>query len=277
MDVYSKAINKYVNNGDIVLDLGTGTGILSFFAALRKPKKIYAIDTSNIIEKAKLIAKHNGLTSIYFMQKDSKDFDIPEKLDVIIHEQIGHFLFNEGVINKVADVKKRLLKPGGKILPSKFEGYIAPMKVKDEYLIPFLWEQKCFDFSCLKKFKEYSRVHRSFEPWEFDFFLSEPEKVFAFDLEDEINEDNLRRITFTNKLVRDGRLDGFCFFFKVIFDEEIFFSTSPIERITHWKPVLFRCEALECKKEDLIKFDMVIKDFLRPNSWEWSFERIKLQ
>src|SRR4051794_11391080 len=42
LDAYYAAITKYVKQGDTVIDLGTGTGILSFFASRKAPKTIYA-------------------------------------------------------------------------------------------------------------------------------------------------------------------------------------------------------------------------------------------
>ena len=53
MDAYYRGITKQVTKGDVVIDLGTGTGILSFFASKNSPKKIYAIDHGEIIETAK--------------------------------------------------------------------------------------------------------------------------------------------------------------------------------------------------------------------------------
>ena len=88
LDAYYRAIKKYVNKGDTVVELGTGTGILSLFASMEKPKKIYAIDHSKIIDVAKSISQHNRIDNIEFVNLNSRQFSIPEKADVIIQEQI---------------------------------------------------------------------------------------------------------------------------------------------------------------------------------------------
>ena len=54
---YYKGIQRNVKPGDIVVDLGTGTGILSFFASQRNPEKIYAIDHSPFISVAQAVAR----------------------------------------------------------------------------------------------------------------------------------------------------------------------------------------------------------------------------
>lgn len=44
----------------VVLDVGCGTGILSLFAARAGAKRVFAVDASDIAEKAEQIIKANG-------------------------------------------------------------------------------------------------------------------------------------------------------------------------------------------------------------------------
>lgn len=48
----------------IVLDVGCGTGILSLFAAKSGAKHVYAIEASDIAEKAEKIVRQNGLEGV---------------------------------------------------------------------------------------------------------------------------------------------------------------------------------------------------------------------
>lgn len=50
MSAYYRAIQRYVTEQDYVLDVGTGTGVLAFFAAAKNPRKIYAVDHSTKTE-----------------------------------------------------------------------------------------------------------------------------------------------------------------------------------------------------------------------------------
>jgi protein arginine N-methyltransferase 1 len=98
MNCYRDAIKRYVRPEDVIVDLGTGTGILSFFAAQQKPKKIYAIDHSDFINVARRIAEHNNINNIQFVKTNSRNFTPSEKIDVILHEQIDDNLFDENMI-----------------------------------------------------------------------------------------------------------------------------------------------------------------------------------
>jgi protein arginine N-methyltransferase 3 len=48
----------------VVLDVGCGTGILSLLAAKSGAKHVYAVDASDIAEKAEQIVRVNGLENV---------------------------------------------------------------------------------------------------------------------------------------------------------------------------------------------------------------------
>ena len=277
LESYHKALTKYVKQGDVVIDLDTGTGILSFIAAIKNPKKIYAVDHSNIMDVAELVAQHNNIKNIEFVNLNSKNFVLDEKVDIIIHEQIGDFLFEENMIENVTDLRDRLLKPGGKILPSKFEFYIEPVMLRDKYRQPFIWEQKNIfgiDFSCVKEkcssIVKDSYYYRNISPFIVEKMLSTDESVFTFDLEKIEQHDIPKRIQLTRTIKEDGRLDGFAVYFKANFDDEIFFSNSPVGLNTNWVGRLLRVESKNLRKGQSIEFDMGIEYINNPDSWRWS-------
>ena len=60
-DAYKKAIeqNRHLFKDKTILDIGTGTGILSLFAAQCGAKMVYAVDNADIAYFAKEIVKKN--------------------------------------------------------------------------------------------------------------------------------------------------------------------------------------------------------------------------
>ena len=56
VEAYRRGIAGSIKPGDVVIDLGTGTGILAFMASRAGAKHIYAIDHSDFIDVAREIA-----------------------------------------------------------------------------------------------------------------------------------------------------------------------------------------------------------------------------
>ncbi|MEE9414925.1 MAG: 50S ribosomal protein L11 methyltransferase, partial [Acidimicrobiales bacterium] len=64
VNTYHAAIHNAVKPGDVVLDLGTGTGLLAFMAVKAGAAKVYAVEHSDFIDVAREIAQHNNITNI---------------------------------------------------------------------------------------------------------------------------------------------------------------------------------------------------------------------
>ncbi|MEX0749532.1 MAG: 50S ribosomal protein L11 methyltransferase [Dehalococcoidia bacterium] len=273
---YHRAIARYVKEGDVVIDLGTGNGILSFFASAMRPKKIYALDHSNIIEKAQAVAGANGIANIEFVRTNSRDFNLPEgKADVIIHEQIGDILLNENMVANLIDLRDRVLKPGGKIVPAKFELYVEPVQMRDERRVPFIWEQRIdgIDFAAMREWasslpRHY--YHAPIRPSDVDHLLGEPEPVMSFDIEAMDADGVPGRARYERTVTQPGRLDGFVLYFSVIFDDEIQFDTGPASPQTHWGTTLLRAESQVVGEGDTIALQLIIDDVTDITMWRWS-------
>jgi protein arginine N-methyltransferase 3 len=80
--------NKSYFKNKIVMDVGCGTGILSMFAVKAGAKHVYAVDNSDIILKAREIAKENEVNDkITFIKGKVEEIKLPvEKVDIIISE-----------------------------------------------------------------------------------------------------------------------------------------------------------------------------------------------
>jgi len=129
VEAYHRGIQRTVQSGDVVLDLGTGTGLLAFMASRAGAKKVYAVEHSGVIEVAREIAAHNGFANIEFVRANSREFMPPEPVDVVLHEQMGDELFNENMLENVLDLRDRVLRPSGRILPARFRLFIEPVSM----------------------------------------------------------------------------------------------------------------------------------------------------
>jgi hypothetical protein len=94
---FAKAIATTVRPGDVVVDMGAGSGVLAMLAARAGAKKVYAIeiDRSNIAT-LNAVFRANALEDrIVLIHGDVCKVDLPEKVDVIIGEMIATALIEE--------------------------------------------------------------------------------------------------------------------------------------------------------------------------------------
>jgi protein arginine N-methyltransferase 1 len=281
VNAYFKAINRYIKPGQVVVDLGTGTGILSFFAAQRQPKKIYAIDHSSFISIARKIADHNGISNIEFIKANSRNFTCDEKVDVVMHEQLGNALFNENMLENLFDLKSRILDEKGIIFPGKFELYLEPVCLRTDYRIPYIWENSVngIDYSCLKDLNELNQYkkndyrYRLLNGFNVDYLLCDPEPVLSVDLNaiDSIDEIQ-KNIRVTKKVIKSGIMDGLLLYFKVIFDDSLSFDTAPYNTTTSWRNWLFRNELRNCQQDDTVAFSIDMLKLDKVESWKIDFK-----
>src|SRR5512134_1995909 len=81
LDHYAAAIAARVRPGDTVVDLGAGTGILSFLACRAGARRVYAIEAGESLEFARLLAARNGCSDrIEFINKPSTHVVLPERV-----------------------------------------------------------------------------------------------------------------------------------------------------------------------------------------------------
>ncbi len=126
---YAAAIAHVVKPGDVVIDLGAGTGILGLLALRAGASRVYAIDASPALELARAIAAANGVADrVVFVRDRSTRARLPELADVVVGDQLGAFGYGAGVLEYFADARARLLKPGGRTIPSLLTFIVAPVE-----------------------------------------------------------------------------------------------------------------------------------------------------
>lgn len=154
-ETYRRAIvhNEANFQGRVVLDVGSGTGILSFFAAQAGAARVYAVEASAMAEKAARIVasagnahlgrRANATSSVCLFERsvavvDSgarivvvkgkvEDVTLPERVDVIISEPLGFLLVHERMLEALVTARERFLKPGGRVFPTTASIHVLPV------------------------------------------------------------------------------------------------------------------------------------------------------
>lgn len=131
MNAYHSSIFKNVKHfkDKVVLDVGTGSGILAIWAAQVGARKVYAVEATKMAEHARALVVGNGVENIVDVIEGSiEDIELPEKVDVIISEWMGYFLVRESMFDSVIHARDRWLKPTGVMYPSHARMWIAPIR-----------------------------------------------------------------------------------------------------------------------------------------------------
>jgi predicted RNA methylase len=124
------SIRQNISKGDVVLEAGIGTGILSFCAASRGAK-VYGCEINpEVFKLANAIRIHLEkknlipLGSVKFFLNDATVFVPSEKVDVIISENIYTGMFFEYQVQIMNHLIKFLNK-GGICIPQKLSSFIS--------------------------------------------------------------------------------------------------------------------------------------------------------
>jgi protein arginine N-methyltransferase 1 len=232
-DAYREAIRRTVKQGDLVVDLGAGTGLLSFFALQAGARHVYAIEMSDIADAAaELIAANGFQERITLIRKNSKKVRLPERCDVLVTETLSAFCFDtESIIEFVADARERFLKPGARIIPESADTFLMPFSSEAfgaGRLPPRYYD---LDFKPFRKrlFKSYGIVPASGRPFA---ALSQPALCYQIDFRKDTRNPEKTFAPF--RVTVDGRLDGFLGWFEARLCEGVTLSNSPYLPLTHW-------------------------------------------
>lgn len=275
IESYWAAAEKHIGPGDVVVDIGAGTGVLSFFAALQGAE-VHAVEHGPVIEAAEAVARDNGIENVIFHRANSRTLELPVKADAIIHEQIGDALFDERAVENLVDARDRLLKPGGRIYPALLDLYIEPVQLRDDLRAPFASEQHLhgIDFRAIADFAElsHSYLYKSLRPFPLGRFLGQPEPVVSVDLHTAAATDLPTRISYKRPATASGSFDGFCVYFDARFDEQIGFGSSPELPATNWANPLLRVRSRQVEPGEEIALELSAEDLATPRTWDWNLD-----
>jgi len=264
---YHHAIHRCVEPGDVVVDLGSGTGLLAFMASRAGAAKVYAVEHSDVIELAHEIGRRNGITNVEFVQANSREFTPPEPVDVLLHEQMGDELFNENMLDNVIDLRDRVLVRGGRILPARFRLFMEPVTFRPEMRVRRFTNIALPDGIDLSGLAD-SAVMDTFDVERFEQFwarsgsvaavVGEPDPVIEFDLAVLGSSESVpRHHTIERVATDDAIVDGVCVWFDATFDDGTVLTTSPLMPNTSWGNRMYRLDREVARGETLgLRIDM---------------------
>jgi SAM-dependent methyltransferase len=269
MDTFRRAILKTVQPGDVVLDIGTGSGILAFFACQAGAARVYAVERTDILEVAKKLAKANQFEArIVFLSGELDTVEVPERVDVITSELIAKALLGEQMAEILSDARHRFLKPGGKLIPADVQLFVAPVQSEAAYQRVELPPKSAYDldFSSLRSFSTHTTASARFQP---DELLADGQIAYHLDTATVAKRD-LIKTTLTFRVTRRATLHGFCGWFSANLADGVTLSNVPPG--THsWDNLFFPLmEPVEVNPATVIELQLKGSDASRSGMvWQW--------
>ena len=243
---YLEAIKKAINENEYeyVLEIGTGTGLLSMMAIDAGAKKVITCENNkSIFEIAKKIIKKNGYEDLIKVINKSSTIlkvgeDLSQKADLLISEIFSSELVGEGIQPSLLDAKKRLLKDKGKMIPEAAEIKVALLETSS------VIKDKCFTNEIngydLSDFNKITGNKFSLDLKNTDVtYLSNEKIAFFFDFySDSILKREHKKINIP--IQKSGTCLGLITWMKINLYQGVYLENNPANnQKSHWTNVIY--------------------------------------
>lgn len=231
-DAFRRAIKKVVKRGDVVVDVGTGTGILAIEARRAGAKAVYAIERDPIVHVARAIAAANDIDGITWIAAHSRDVVLPERADVVVSECFGVLAVGGTMIEAVCELRDR--SGARRIVPHAITLHAAPVQSPADHAYVDVWSKRRFglDFTAAAGFARSNLYNTTIAP---RALLSRAAALADIDL---ATDDYTGAITGTASFTaRPGTIHGFAAWFTSDLGGGVKLSTAPGKPTTIWRQV----------------------------------------
>lgn len=272
IDAFRRALHATVRPGDVVVDIGAGTGILSWLACAAGARRVYAIEDGPIIGLARKLAAVNGMSDrIEFVRGHSLQTPVPEPADVVVSDLIGEFAFEPGIFDVLTDASVRFMKPGGRTIPAAISLYLAPAESAAlRHRFQFLQDMPCgFDMGPLYEHARKS-VYRVFPPG--DSLLTTPVEVGRYVMP--LAGAPVIALETTVRVARDGCVDALVGWFDAELSRGVHMTNAPASphRLDRCAVALPISPAIPVRAGESLA--VTLRAFTNQHVFRWSVRRV---
>lgn len=239
---FEQALSNAITPDTVVLDIGSGTGLLAMMAARAGAKQIFTCEmVPALAELARETVERNGLADrIVTLGNKSMSLVIGKhmmrKANLLVTETVDCGLLAEGIVASIAHARANLLTEDAQIIPCGATVYAMVVESPRLRNLNSARTAAGFDVSLINR---YAVAH--YFPVRLDAFdytpLTDPFEVFHFDFANGAIIPDRKTITVRAK--RDGMGHCIVFWFNMRLDSETSISNEP-GSTTHWE------QALQC-------------------------------
>ncbi|NOY28126.1 MAG: hypothetical protein GXP62_19850 [Oligoflexia bacterium] len=151
LDAYWRGLRAVIRPDDVVIDAGSGTGVLAVMAALAGARKVYAIERTDMAQVISQVASDSGVADrVSVVRGDIATVQLPEPARVMVTETFGHFALAEGMMDDVLACADRNMGADRVIVPGSLSLHLAPMPSSPSDLLGAFRLHDCgVDLRCL--------------------------------------------------------------------------------------------------------------------------------
>lgn len=213
---YARALARVVRKGDRVVDLGAGTGLLGFLALRYGAGRLDCVERGPIVHVARRLAHDAGVADrVTFHHGRACDVRLKGRADLLITDLLGSLGVDDGIVGLVWDARRRWLRPGARILPSRVDLMACPVAAPGlAREIRSGTRPAGFDFATLRELAAhglFGRPRRVGRP------LASPGRALRVDLEraalSRVDPARLAGRSL-HRVLRPGRIDALDFWFE---------------------------------------------------------------
>jgi len=148
------AVSAAVRPGDVVLDIGTGSGVLAVALARAGAGRVYAVEASDIAAVAGRVFEANGVTDrVTLVPGWSRQIELPERADLLVAEVIGNEPLEEEILETTLDARRRLLKPEARLVPHALDLLARPLLLPEAEI-----RQRVFGRAAVERWHDLYRI-----------------------------------------------------------------------------------------------------------------------
>jgi len=249
------ALKRVIVKGKtVVADIGAGSGLLGLMASKLGAQEVHLYEASpEVAAVAAAVLKQNRARNCHLYPCRSTDMLDAPKIDVVISETLGNYALEENILETLADALRRMLKPGGTVIPSRISQFACPVVTPRlaEELDAWRAVGHGLDLEPARTMSVNNVYVRLIAPdelldggraarmWD-DIDLTQPQK-------------GTRKGEMTWTLARDTTIYGFAYWWTAHLGGGLTLSTAPDAPRTHWEQLFFPvAEPIPAPKGDSI-------------------------